>query len=144
MTSRSTSASLGEGFVPSLKTETSSLTSRQLPVVVGRESHTGHSDISSPCPKKFSLKWAVAVICQRGDPAPLRFHVCLMEAFSAPQQPLRRGGLLGSFLARARAWLQAPKTHPKSWLCAPKMPKAEIESVPLYTKLVFEAPRLNL
>merc|ERR1719397_1869474 len=68
-----------------------------------------------------------------------RFHVSLMGAFSAPQ-PHRGGGLLGCFPARARAWFRASK-HPKSWLCAPKLPKPEIEPVPLYTKLVFEAPR---
>ena len=79
--------------------------------------------------------------CQRCDPALPRFHVSLMGAFSAPE-PHRGGGLLGCFPARARAWFRASK-HPKSWLCAPKLPKPEIESVPLYTKLVFEAPRLN-
>ena len=81
------------------------------------------------------------VTCQRCEPALPRFHVSLMGAFSAPQP--RQGGLLGCFPARAREWLRASK-HPKSWLCAPKLPKPEIESVPLYTKLVFEAPRLNL
>ena len=77
---------------------------------------------------------------KRCDTALPRFHVSLMGAFSPPKTS--SGGLLGCFPARARAWLRASK-HPKAWLCAPKLPKPEIESVPLYTKLVFEAPRLS-
>ena len=92
-------------------------------------------------PDNFSHfeEWT-AVTYQRCDPALPRFHVSLMGAFSAPEP--RQGGLLGCFPARARAWLSASK-HPKYWLCAPKQPKPELESVPLYTRLVIEAPRLN-
>ena len=93
----------------------------------------------SPPRKLFTQEWT-AVTCQRCDPALPRFHVSLMGAFSAPEP--RQGGLLGCFPARARAWLSASK-HPKYWLCAPKQPKPELESVPLYTRLVIEAPRLN-